>query len=185
MVRGGDLDPGELLAGGAEFMHVTHCHHRVTVGGDNAVGRLERRIGQVCAPGARLRAARALRTRPAGERHQRDIALAQRDRLRGVRDVDQVRGAAGIGRLHVAQAEAEVVRHRQGSQARRVARAEIAVDVIALQPRVLERALRYFGVQLRDRFVLGLAGRMLVGPDDAGLSLDAHHRHFRLKCTPA
>ncbi len=57
VVGGGDLDPGELLAGGAELMHVPHRAHRVHVGG----GRLRRDTPRE--DRAALRCRRAARSR--------------------------------------------------------------------------------------------------------------------------
>ena len=55
--------------------------------------------------------------------------------------------------------QAHVVDHRQRAEPGRVAGAEVAVDVVLREPRVLERALRDLGVQLRDRLV----GALRVG----------------------
>ncbi len=176
MMRSGDLDPGELLAGRAVLVHVAHRAHRVHVRGGWPVGVLERRVGRVLR-GARRRAGRLpLAARLSGQGDQRDVALAERDRLGGVPDMDQIGRAAGIGRIHVAQFEAHVIGHRQRPEPRRVAGAEIAVDILFLEAGVFERALGRFGMQLGERFVFGLARRMLIDPDDIGLVLDAHLR---------
>ena len=82
VMRGGDLDPGELLAGRAELVHVAHGAHGVHVGGGRPVGKLELQVGLVRIAGARRGAGgHALAARPAGERDQRDVALAGGDRL--------------------------------------------------------------------------------------------------------
>ncbi len=79
--------------------------------------------------------------------------------------------------IPVAQFQAEIVDHRQRAKPGRVAgSAEIAVDVVLAEPGIGERALRAFGVQLEQRFVVGLARRMLEDPDDIGLPFDAHRR---------
>ena len=174
VVGGGDLDPRQLLAGRAELVHVAHRHHGVHVDRGAAVGNLECRIGRRGAVVARLRAARALRARPPGERDQRDVAAAGGDGLRRMRDVHEVGGAAGLRGVHVAHLEPQVVEHRQRTQPRRVAGAEVAVDLLAVEPGVGQRAVRDLGVQLRGRLVRRLARRMLERPGDAGFSLDRH-----------
>ena len=50
MVRGGHLDPCELLAGGAVLVHVPHRAHRVHVDRRGAVGDLEGRVRGRSAP---------------------------------------------------------------------------------------------------------------------------------------
>ncbi len=169
VMRGRDLDPGQLLAGGAVVVHVAHGAHAVDVVGGGAVGGLEIGLGAVpprggIAAGARL----------AGQRDQRDRALAGGDRLGGMAEMDQIGTAAGIGGIEVAHLQAEVIDHRQ-RPAGRVAGAEIAVDVGLGQPGVLERALGDLGMQLRGRFVGCVPGRMLVDPGQIGLALDAQY----------
>ena len=44
VMRGGDLDPGHLLAGRAVLVHVAHRRHRVHVGGGRRVGQFEARF---------------------------------------------------------------------------------------------------------------------------------------------
>ena len=58
----------------------------------------------------------------------------------GVADVDEVGRAAGLGRVDVAHAQAEVLGHGQAADAGRVAGAEVRVDVGQRQPGVGERA---------------------------------------------
>src|SRR3989442_1412813 len=110
------------------------------------------------------------------QRDQCDLALAERNGLGGVGDVDDVGRPAGVGRVHVAELQAQVVGHRERPEPGRVARAEVAVHVVLAEPRVLERAPGDFGVELRHRLVVGLARRMLEGARDVGLALDRHRR---------
>ncbi|MDT4788875.1 hypothetical protein FQZ97_212620 [compost metagenome] len=174
VVRGGHLDPGQLLGRGAVLVHMAHGHHGVRVDGQRVVGGLEGQVGQVGAPVAGLGAAGAFGARTARQRDQRDVALAHGDCLRGMRHMRQVRGAAGFRGVDVADLQAEVVDHVQHAQARRVARAEIAVDVRQRQAGVFQCAFRAFGMQLGHGLVRCLAGRVLIGADDIGLAFDAH-----------
>ena len=106
VMRGRDLDPGELLAGGAVLVHVAHGAHAVDVVRGRAVGRLE--IGLGAGRARRHRAGARL----AGQRDQRDRALAGGDRLGGMAEMDQIGAAAGLGGIDMADLEAEVVDHR-------------------------------------------------------------------------
>ena len=137
-----DLDPGELFAGGAVVVHMAHGTHAVGIVGGRAVSRLE--IG-LCAGGARRHRPGA---RLAGERDQRDRAFAGRDRFGGVAEMDQIGTAAGLGGIHMANLEAEVIDHRPKA-AGGVAGAEIAVDIGFGEPGILDRALGDLGMQLR------------------------------------
>src|SRR5690606_22527229 len=110
----------------------------------------------------------------AGERDQRDVATAGGDRLGGVRDMDQVRGPAGLGGVDVPDLEVHVVDHVDAAHAGGVACAEVAVDIVEREARIGERAPGALVVQLGYRLVGGLAGRMLVGTDDVGLAFDRH-----------
>ena len=58
VVRGGDLDPGELLAGSAEFVHVPARGHAVHVHHGGSVDELERHVGRSVAVIAGRRAGR-------------------------------------------------------------------------------------------------------------------------------
>ena len=175
VMRSRDFDPGELLARRAVLVHVAHRAHRVEVHGHRAVRHLVRRIGKVDAAVAHLRAGAAFGVRPAGERDQRDVALSGRDGFRGVGDVHQIRAAAHVGGVDVAQlVEVHVVRHAPDVGARRVTRTEVAVDVVLGESRVLERAFRALRVELRDGFVGGLAQGMLESTGDVGFAFDGH-----------
>src|SRR5712671_3454937 len=90
-------------------------------------------------------------------------------------DLQQVGRPAGIGRIPVAQLEPEIVDHRQCAEPGGVAgRAKISVDVVLGEPGIDERALGAFGMQLKQRLVVGLARRMLEDSDDIGLAFYAH-----------
>jgi hypothetical protein len=101
-------------------------HHR------RPVRVLERHVGHADAVVARRRAGgHALRARPApASVIERDVALAHGDGLRGVGDVDDVGRAAGLRGVDVPELQPHVVGHREAAEARRVARAEVAVDVL-------------------------------------------------------
>src|SRR5262249_13941909 len=74
----------------------------------------------------------------------------------------------------MAEFQAHIVGHRQGPEPRRVAGAEIAVDVALAETGILDRPLSRLGVKLGERFAVGLACRMLINPDDISLPSDAH-----------
>src|SRR5262249_29050187 len=65
-----------------------------------------------------------------------------------------------------------------------VAGAEIAVDVVLGEPRVLQRAAHALRVELRRRDADRLARRMLERAHDIGLALDAHASLFRRMALP-
>ena len=169
VMRGRDLDPGELLAGGAVVVHMAHGTHAIGIVRGRPVGRLEIGLGAGRArrhrPGARL----------ARQRDQRDRAFARRDRLGGMAEMDQIGAAAGLGGIDVADFQAEIIDHRPGA-ARGVAGAEIAVDIVLGQPGILDRALGDLGVELGGGFVGCMPGRMLVNPGNVGLALDGQMR---------
>ena len=76
-------------------------------------------------------------------------------------EMDQVGAAAGIGGVDVAEllhVEAEIIGHRHHA-ARRVAGAEIAVDVGLGEAGILDRALGDLGMQL----AVDLSGACRVG----------------------
>src|SRR5262249_39652905 len=81
-----------------------------------------------------------------------------------------------LRRVDVADLEPHVVGHREATEPGRVARAEVAVHVGACEPGVPERAGGGLGVQLRERFVVGLARGMLKNASDVGLALDRRVR---------
>src|SRR5439155_19549208 len=168
VMGGRDLDPGELLAGGAMLVHVAHGTHAVGVVGGCTISRFEIGLGARGAgrhrPGARF----------ARQRDQRDRTFAGCNRFGGVAEMDQVRTTAGLGGIDVAHLKAEIIDHWPGA-ARSVAAAEIAVDIGLGQPGVFNRALGDFGMQLRGGFVGRMPGWVLVDPGDVGLALDAQY----------
>ena len=114
VMGGRDLDPGQLLAGGAVVVHVAHGTHAVGVVGGGAIGGLEIGLG---AGGPRRHRAGA---RLARQGDQRDRAFAGGDGFGGVAEMDQIGTAAGLGGVHVADLQAEVIDHRpQPARARR------------------------------------------------------------------
>jgi len=160
-----DLDPGQLLAGGAELMHVAHSAHAVNVVRGGVVGGLEIDLG---AGRARRHGAGA---RFSSQRDQRDRAFAGGDRLRGMAEMDQIGAAAGVGGIEMTDLEAQIIGHRHHATGR-VASAEIAVDIGLGQACVLQRALGDFGMKLCGGFIGCVPGRMLVDPGEVGLTLD-------------
>src|SRR5438093_3201962 len=91
-------------------------------------------------------------------------------------DVNDVGRPARFRRIHVPELEPHVVSHGEPAEPRRVAGAEIAVHVVPGQPRVGQRAPRGLGVELGQRFVVGLSRRVLEDTCDVRLALDAHAR---------
>ncbi len=162
-------------------MHVAHGGHRVLVHHRGRERRLEGHVGSGRAVVAgRGAGGHALGARPAGQGDEGHVAAPGRDGLRGVGHVDHVGGAAGLGGVDVAQAEAHVVGHGEAAQPGRVARAEVAVHVVLGEPGVGERAAGHLRVELGQRDPVRLAGGMLEGADDAGLVPDAHDRSLAL-----
>ena len=178
VMRGGDLDPGELLAGGAVFMHVAHRAHRVHVGGGGAVRVFELHLRLSGAAGARRGAGgHALAARTAGQGDQRDAAAAGGDGLQCVADGDLIGRTSDIGGIHVTAFQVHVVDHGQRAEAWGIAGAVIAVDVVLGEAGILQRALGALGMEQGHRFIGGLARRMLVGTDDVARSLQTHAFH--------
>jgi len=139
VMRGGDLDPGELFAGGAVVVHMAHGTHAVDVMGGGAVSGLEIGLG--------ARAARRQRTsaRLARQRDQCDRAFTGGDRLSRMTEMDQIGTSAGVGGIEMTHLEAEVIDHRH-RPARGVTGAKIAIDIGFGQPGVLNRALGDLGM---------------------------------------
>ena len=177
MVRGRDLDPRQLFAGGAVLMHVAHGAHGVTVGRGQPVRKFPRRFRLVRIAQPRRGAGRlALAARPAGQRHQRHVAFAERDGFGGVRGKRHIGRAAELGGIDVAEFQIHVLGHGGRPGARRIAGAKIAVDVVSAQPCILQRTKRHLGVKLRHRLIRRMPGRMLIRPGDIGLTFDCHSR---------
>ncbi len=99
---------------------------------------------------------------------KRDIAFAERDRFRGMRDMKQVGGATDISGIDMADLEIHVIDHGERPGARRIAAAEISVHVALAETGILQRPFGDFGVQLRHCLVGGLSCRVFEGPDDIG-----------------
>ena len=74
----------------------------------------------------------------------------------------------------MAQPQTQVFGHGGGTQARRIASTEVAVDVALVQAGVLKRALGQVGVQTHDRQMGGQARGVLMSADDGGFSVQAH-----------
>ena len=92
-----------------------------------------------------------------------------------------VRGATKLSGVDVAElCEIEVFGHGGGAGTRRIASAEITVDINAREPGIGERAERHLGVQLRHCLVRRMPCRMLVRTGDVGFALDGHPRKFPL-----
>ncbi len=165
VVRCRDLHPGELLAGGAKLMHVTHGAHAVCVMRCRAISGLE----------IHFRAKSTWRHQASsgfsGQRNQRDGTLPRSDRLGSMTERDDIGAAARLGRIDVAHLEAEIIDHRHDA-AGRVSGAEIAVNIGLRQACILQCALGTFGMQLRGGLVGRVPGGMLVDPGNIGFSLD-------------
>ena len=176
VMRGRDLDPGELLGGRSELVHVPHRAVGVHVHDGRTVRELERIVGRRrAAAAARHGAGRhALGARAAGQGDQRHLALARGDRLGGVTDMKHVGRAAGVGRIDVTDLEAHVLDHRHRPETGRIAGAEVAVDVVLGEAGVLQGALGALGVDLGQRDVLREPRRMLVDAGNVSFALDTH-----------
>ena len=168
VMRGGDLDPGELLAGRAKVVHVAHGTHAIGIVRGGPISRLKIDLG----------ARRARRHRPgprlARQRHQCDRAFSCRDGLGGMAEMDQIGAAAGVGGIDMTQllgVETEIIDHRP-SAAWRVTSHEVAVDVVLGEPGVLNGALGDLGMELGGGFVGCMPGGVLKDPGNVGLALD-------------
>jgi hypothetical protein len=156
-------------------VHVPHRAHGIAVGGGDGVRHLPTGLRLVRIASARRGAGRhAFAARTAGERDQRHVALAGGNSLGGVRGQRNVRRAAELGGFGVAKFQIHIFRHGGGSRSRRVAGAEITVDVVTRQAGVLERAQRDLGMKLRHRLVRRMPGRVLEGAGNIGFALDGH-----------
>ena len=160
-------------------MHVALRHHAVAVDGGQAEGRLPRHVGRGGTAHARRGAGEAFAARAAGERDERDVAAARRDGVGRVRDERDVRGAAEVGAFGVRHLEVHVLEHRGRAHAGRVARAEVAVDVVFGKAGVFQGARGRLGVELGHGLVGRLARGVLIGADDAGLGGSCRHRCLR------
>ncbi|MGY4371568.1 hypothetical protein ACVW1A_007633 [Bradyrhizobium sp. LB1.3] len=92
-------------------------------------------------------------------------------------EMDDVGTAAGFGGIDVAELfgiQAEIIDHRPGA-AGRVARAEIAVNIVLAEPGILDRALGDLGMKLSGGFVRRMPGRVFKNPGNVGLALDGQN----------
>ena len=89
--------------------------------------------------------------------------------------MEDIGRAADIGGVHVPDVpEAHIFDHRQRAEARRVACAVIRIDIVDGQAGVIERAPGALGVELGDRRIDRLAGRMLVDTRNEGFAPCVH-----------
>ena len=187
MVRGRHLDPGQLLAGGAVFKHVAHGRHAVHVDHRHAIGMLPGVVGLLRVVGSRQGAlGPAFTAWATGQGDQGHIAFAGGNRLRCMGHVDRIRRTAGVGRVHMAQPQVEVVRDRQRPGAGRVGAAEEAIDIVLRQARIGQSAECDLGLQLGQRLVGGVARRVFVGTRDIGQGRTRHAKTLAARTgTPA
>jgi hypothetical protein len=87
-------------------------------------------------------------------------------------EMDQIGTTAALGGIDVTDFQAEIIDHRQQT-ARRIAGAEITVDIGPGQAGIFQRALGDFGMQLCGGFIGCMPSRMFVNPGNIGLALDA------------
>jgi len=175
MVRGGDLDPGELFGGGAELVHVAHGGHRVHVDDGGSIDGFEADIRGIAVGAGGGAGGHAFGARPPGEGDEAYGGLAGGDGLRGMADVQHVGRAAGLGAVHVAHvAQAHVFNHRQCAEPGCVAGAEVAVHIVDAKARIGQRPARALRMDLRHRLVRRLACGVLVDARDIGFAPDAH-----------
>jgi hypothetical protein len=170
VMRSADFDPGELFAGRAVLVHMSHRRHGIQVQRHRRVGRLERRLWNVAASIADRRAT----TPEARASDQRNVALAGGDRFGCMRNVVEVGRPAGVRRVGMLHGEAHVVDHAETAEPRGIAGTIISVHVFRGQPSIFESALGDFRVELGNRFVLDLARGMLIDARNIGFAFDAH-----------
>ena len=132
MMRSRHLDPGKLLGSGAVFIHVAHGAQGIGVGDRAAIDNLKRIIRHIHAPGTRRGAGcHRLSARAPGQRDQRDIAFAERNRFHRMADMHHVRTAAHIGGIEVLEfRQPQIIRHIERAEPRRGAGAEKPVNII-------------------------------------------------------
>ncbi len=170
--RHGDF--GQLLAGGAEFMHVAGGSHGV--GRGRQEGLVGRFVGVPFRPAGVLAAQRAL---GAAVGHHGDLAQAGGDRRLGPRQVPHERRAADGGGVDVGFRQLQVFGQRQARQAALGGGAEQAVHVLDGQSAVVQGAVDALGHQVQRR--IGLAHGAQVGfgrarhHGAAGSEIVVHH----------
>ena len=180
MMRCGHLDPGELLGGCPELVHVASGHQGIAVDGERAKRRFKRLVGNVRAKISRLKAAGCLGPWASGERDQGDVAMSCSDGLGRVRDVNQIGRATGLGGVDVARTNAHVLDHAERAQPGGIARAEVAVNIGQCEPGVADCAERALHVQLSHALVRRETGGVLIRTNDVGLASNTHRVGFRL-----
>ena len=155
-------------------MHVALGCHGVLIERDRVIGQFEGHVRGIGAEVARYGTGGTLRPGAPSKGHQCDIALAGGNGFRGMGDVNEIGGTARVGRIHMAHAEVEVIDHCQRPEPRRIAGTGIAVDIAESQPRIRQRAVRDFSMELSNGFIRRFARRMFVDAHDAGFSLETH-----------
>ena len=176
VVRSRHLDPGELFGSGAIFIHVAHGAQGIGIGDCAAIDNLKRIIRHIHTPGTRRGAGgHRFGARAPGQRDQRDIALAKRNRFHRMADMHHIRTATHIGGIEVLELrQPQIIRHIEGPKPRRGAGAEKPVHIILGKPRILQRAIGDFSMQLGHGCIIGLAGRVLKGTHDIALAIGTH-----------
>ena len=92
--------------------------------------------------------------------------------LKGVADGADIGGAAHVRAVEPAEAQVHVVDDGDRAHACGVTGAEIAVDIVLAEPRILQRALGALRMDLGQRDILREPRRMLIDSRDIGLALD-------------
>jgi hypothetical protein len=156
-----DRDLGELLARGAELMHVARGRERIGAGRQERVERGFVGIDLALRGGTASDAA----LRRAVTDH-RDVAQAGLDRRDRLRDMKLERRAAGHARADELRLDAEIFDHRRNRHALLRHRAEQAVDVLQRKPAVGERALRALRHQIHRAHALGHLAKIGLGDAD-------------------
>ena len=176
MMRSRHLDPGKLFGSGAIFIHVAHGAQGIGIRNGAAIDDFKRIIRHIHAPGTRRGAGcHGFSARAPGQRDQRDIALAERDRFHRMADMHHVRTAAHIGGIEVLELrQPQIIRHIERAEPRRGASAEKPVHIILRKPGILQRAIGDFSMQLGHGCIIGLAGRVLKGAHDIALAIGTH-----------
>ena len=159
VVRRRDLDPGELLAGGAVLMHVAHGAERVDIGCGQPVGEFE----------VRFRLVRVAHAAAGGDARLRGFPASV------ISATLHLPSGDGLGRMaepaphrnsrrhrwsrHGGVWQTEIVGHRHRTRPG-ASPAQKKPSISSLrQPRILDRALGDFGMQLRG----DLSGACRVG----------------------
>ena len=153
MAARGHRDLGQLLAGGAELVHVPLRGQCVVADRGRAVARLEL-FGRVAAARPAGPDREAVRRPLAAVQDERHVAVARGNRGRGVGRMRHERRAADRVGIEEVRMQIQVFGQRDDAHAAD-ARREQAVHVIEAQPGVIQRPACAFGHEL----VLGLVRR--------------------------